>query len=606
MATAKPKSKTPPKAKPKINYNFDSRNESAKEYNQRIGIARGESQSAIDKRNKGTEKVFKDKGLDANKKNGGQSIQAANIGTTSPVIPPKPQVPDTGDMLGMNNASVLQEGLTLDGGQFVKDPNASDVMNATKEANANMGNIASQVLGYLKPEANQAQNAYEDTYGITSRQAGREYRRAQQDVQQYTSQLNSITSSRDAAVLALEDTGRGQTTGFIGGEQGRIQRQAAIAALPVQAQLAAAQGNLEIAKSHVDSLFQMKIKDIETEQAYKQTVANTWMSVANQQQSNLLNAAIADSNARAEAKKIAMNDAKQIAMQAIEYGQSSLAASVMKLDPTSPTYQQDVMNAMAGLRKPVSASDTGTWSQIDDGNGGKLLLNNKTGETKALTGDPSTDQNIMTLANVKSGIDTIDAILNSPALDSVVGTSILSRGAGTAGGALARFASGAALGGATGATAGSVIPGVGTLVGGAGGALIGGTAAVLQGGKDAFTGDRQTFIGDVQKMTAGLTLQELATAKARGVTFGALSAPELQTVADAASKIAGWAVKDGDRVIGYNASEKAFKKEIDTINNMRKLDFILKGGDPNEVGVRIMDDLTYWVVNSDGTKTQLK
>lgn len=310
------------------------------------------------------------------------AVLATNIGTTSPVIPPKPEPTDTGDMLGMNNASVLQEGLTLDGGKFVKDPNASDVMNATKEANVNMGNIASQVLGYLQPQENQMQNAYEDTYGITSRQAGREYRAAQNEVQQYTSQLNNITANRDASILALEDTGRGQTTGFIGGEQGRIQRQAAIAALPVQAQLAAAQGNLEIAKSHVDSLFQMKIKDIETEQAYKQTVANTWMSVATTQQSNLLNAAIADSNERAEAKKIAMNDAKQIAMQAIEYGQSSLAASVMKLDPTSPTYQQDVMNAMAGLRKPVEAvaqkapemqnfgtADNPDWRQYDYGTG---------------------------------------------------------------------------------------------------------------------------------------------------------------------------------------------------------------------------------------------
>lgn len=276
-----------------------------------------------------------------------KAIPATDIGTTSPVIPPKPQVPDTGDMLGMNNASVLQEGLTLDGGKFVKDPNASDVMNATKEANANMGNIASQVLGYLQPQENQMQNAYEDTYGITSRQAGREYRRAQQDVQQYTSQLNSITSSRDAAVLALEDTGRGQTTGFIGGEQGRIQRQAAIAALPIQAQLAAAQGNLEIAKSHVDSLFQMKIKDIETEQAYKQTVANTWMSVANQQQSNLLNAAIADSNARAEAKKTNLQMANQWAQTAFDNGQSTLAGRIMKLDQSSPTFQQD-LSALQG------------------------------------------------------------------------------------------------------------------------------------------------------------------------------------------------------------------------------------------------------------------
>lgn len=325
-----------------------------------------------------------------------KAFLASNIGTESPVLPQKPAPTDVGDMVGMNNASVLQQGLTLEGGQFVKDEKASDVMNATKEANMNMGNIANQMLGYLQPQENQMQNAYEDTYGITSRQAGREYRRAQEEVQQYTSQLNNITSSRDASILALEDTGRGQTTGFIGGEQGRIQRQAAIAALPIQAQLAAAQGDLEIAKSHVDSLFQMKVKDIETEQAYKNTVANTWMSVANTQQSNLLNAAIADSNARAEAKKTAMNDAKQIAMQAIEYGQSSLAASVMKLDPTSATYQQDVMNAMGSLRKPVVVTSTKRDTQVINGQ----LIDMQTGEVISnvggqnpngtLTGKPQT------------------------------------------------------------------------------------------------------------------------------------------------------------------------------------------------------------------------
>lgn len=308
----------------------------------------------------------------------GKAISVNQLGTTSPVIPPAPGVQDVGNMLGVNNASVLQEGLTLDGGQFVKDPNASDQMNATKEANAGLGNTANAILSYLKPEQDQAANLYRDTYGISDKQAGRDFRNAQQEVQQYTSQLNEITASRDAAMLSLEGQGRGQTGSFVGGEQARINREAAIQALPVQAQLAASQGNLEIAKSHVDTLFQMKVKDIETQQAYKTTVANTFMSVANAQQQNLLNAAIADSNARADMKKTAMNDAKSIAMQAIEYGQSSLARSVMNLDPTSPTYQQDVLKAMGQLSKPVVATG-GTAkrdTQVVDGK----LVDMQTGE----------------------------------------------------------------------------------------------------------------------------------------------------------------------------------------------------------------------------------
>lgn len=282
-----------------------------------------------------------------NKGGTGYALTTDQLGTTSPVIPEPPRPDNVGDLLGMNNASVLQEGLTLQGGQFVPNPTASDQMNATREANMNMGNVANAMLGFLKPEGNQMERAYEDTYGISSREAGRDFRKAQQEVQQYTSQLNTLTASRDAEMLKLEGQGRGQTSGFIGGEQARINREAAIQALPVQAQLAAAQGNLEMAKSHVDSLFQMKLKDIDTMQAYKTTVANTFMSVATAQQQNLLNAAIADSNAKAEAKKTNLQMANQWAQTAFDNGQSTLAGRIMKLDQSSPTFQQD-LSALQG------------------------------------------------------------------------------------------------------------------------------------------------------------------------------------------------------------------------------------------------------------------
>ena len=276
-----------------------------------------------------------------------KAFLASNIGTESPVIPPPPTVTDTGMGLDQGNASVVPEGFTILEGKIVKDEKASDITNATNTINANLAANAKGMLAYLNPEDDQYKKAYEETYGISQKQAGRDLRQAESRKSQYTAELNAITAARDAAVLGLEDTGRGQTTGFIGGEQGRIQRQAAIAALPVQAQLAAAQGDLEIAKSHVDSLFNMKIKDIDVEQAYKNTVANTWMSVATTQQSNLLNAAIADSNARAEAKKTNLQMANQWAQTAFDNGQSTLAGKIMKLDQSSPTFQQD-LSALQG------------------------------------------------------------------------------------------------------------------------------------------------------------------------------------------------------------------------------------------------------------------
>ena len=43
-----------------------------------------------------------------------------------------------------------------------------------------------------------------------------------------------------------------------------------------------------------------------------------------------------------------------------------------------------------------------------------------------------------------------------------------------------------------------------------------------------------------------------------------------------------------------------------TINNFAKLDYIVKGGNPSDVGAKIMADGTVWAANSNGTYTQIK
>jgi len=97
------------------------------------------------------------------------------------------------------------------------------------------------------------------------------------------------------------------------------------------------------------------------------------------------------------------------------------------------------------------------------------------------------------------------------------------------------------------------------------------------------TGQAQNFIGSIQKLTGGLTLQNLIDAKANGATFGALSIPELQLLAASASKIAGWEIHEdpkdpNSKVIGYNVSEKAFKEELDYIRTQTQRAIALKTG----------------------------
>lgn len=124
--------------------------------------------------------------------------------------------------------------------------------------------------------------------------------------------------------------------------------------------------------------------------------------------------------------------------------------------------------------------------------------------------------------------------------------------------------------------------------------------------KNAFTGGKNNFIAGVEQLRSQLTLDSLVNAKARGATFGALSEGELKTLQASGSKLATWAIKDKDgNITGYNASEVDFKRELDKINNFAKLDYLIKGGSPEDVGAKQMEDGSIWVLNSDGTYTQL-
>lgn len=90
-----------------------------------------------------------------------------------------------------------------------------------------------------------------------------------QEEADYASQINTITANRDAAVLSLEGQGRGQTEGFIGGEQARINREAAIKALPIQAQLAAAQNKVQLAQDHINTWGAILMQDAQNKYNFK-------------------------------------------------------------------------------------------------------------------------------------------------------------------------------------------------------------------------------------------------------------------------------------------------------------------------------------------------
>ena len=209
------------------------------------------------------------------------------------------------------------------------------------------------------------------------------------------------------------------------------------------------------------------------------------------------------------------------------------------------------------------------------------------------------------LASAEGNITMINDLTKSKAIDSVVGPSGLSRAPSGFFGRIGTFLKGAFAGGAVGAAAGAPFAGIGAIPGAIGGAAIGGTAASLQGAKDTMTGERQNLIAGVEQLRSQLDLDTLVAAKARGATFGALSDNELRVLSSAATKLGTWAIKDKQgNVLGYNTTESNFRKELDKINNFAKLDYILKGGMPENVGAQVIGGKIY-VQNSDGTITQI-
>jgi hypothetical protein len=123
----------------------------------------------------------------------------------------------------------------------------------------------------------------------------------------------------------------------------------------------------------------------------------------------------------------------------------------------------------------------------------------------------------------------------------------------------------------------------------------------------SLTGKTQEFNSGVQQLVSQLSLDSLIRAKANGATFGALSDTELKILASSATKLEGWAKKDSNgNFVAFKTSESAFKDEIDKINNLAKLDYLLKGGRPEDVNVEAHPDGTYWTINNKGIPVELK
>ncbi len=180
----------------------------------------------------------------------------------------------------------------------------------------------------------------EDAYAKAQRETG--IREKQQVVSDLTGQLNAIVSKGQANQLSLVGQGRGIPEAIIGGQQAQIGRETAIAALPVQAQLSAAQGNLEMANDNLDTLFKIYSDDAKNKYEQRIAVKKAVYDFASAKEKTALEKQAKMEERAYDEQQTVLEDIKSITKTALQGG---APAGVMANIAKSKTYAEAVQAA---------------------------------------------------------------------------------------------------------------------------------------------------------------------------------------------------------------------------------------------------------------------
>lgn len=244
----------------------------------------------------------------------------------------------------------------------------------------------------------------EESFARAQRESG--VLEQQKIVGDLTGQLNAIVAKGQAQQLAQVGQGRGIPEAIIGGIQAQIGRETAIAALPVQAQLSAAQGNLEMANENLETLFKIYSEDAEREYNNKKEMKKLVYDIASEKEKRALDK-LDKQEERAYQETKDLNDERLMySKMAFANGQSSLGAKIAKLDYKSPTFRQDLFQLQTQLEDRGLALDM----KIKEAQLNKLRM-----ETEEIAGSNSLIMPTGSIEAVKSNVATIASNTKIPA-----------------------------------------------------------------------------------------------------------------------------------------------------------------------------------------------
>lgn len=413
-------------------------------------------------------------------------------------------------------------------------------------------------IASLKDTQSTAQSSIADIYSSLVGQGARsEDIYKQEGVDTAKKQVDDLTSQIEAEQLAnrrqIEELQRTNPNGLFGGalqdETDRINR----LSLQKQADLSIVQSaalrRYDTASAIADRRIQLEFEPLKVQLDALKYFYSENQATLNKEEDRLFQQKITQDERTYNEKFTAaktLQDTKLSVMKSLAEKGASTSVQLAVQNATSP---EEAMRIAA----PYLAEVGDVSTQVVDLEGKKVLINSKTGETIRVLGGEEAANTALQTAQQKSNIELVDSLRKT--LSTAVGPTALSRLSFT----------------------------------------------------EPITGRRGTTIAGIEQLRSQLSLDSLINAKARGATFGALSEGELGILSNSATKIGSWAIKDKNgNITGYKASEKDFNKELDKINNFAKLDYILKGGAPEDVGAITMSDGSIVTENSDGTYSVLQ
>ena len=193
----------------------------------------------------------------------------------------------------------------------------------------------------LQDLIHQKESVFEDR---DIRRQNEEIQQQKQIVADYTAQLNNVVAQQNADLLNLRGIGsrEGVTETVYGGQAATINREAAIKALPIQAALAGAQGNLELAQGYLTQLTSWKQEEINNEFTYKMALYSSIKDFVTGSEKNRLDQLEKEADRSYNEKRDNVQAQDAWSKYAIQNGQSSLVTRINALNPASPTFAQEL------------------------------------------------------------------------------------------------------------------------------------------------------------------------------------------------------------------------------------------------------------------------